>query len=198
MRGAARHRKNLSNARKHLLKQEAIAVANVEYLIGGRWRLARPVHRLAQEPGVAGILEVADRAGEAQGNAELAADRRPRGLCSTGCRRRSPLPPAAVLAPISSVAATADVLVVHPSTNISTVQELIAFLKSNPGTPAGHGGIGTGPNSNRAHKSRRIRSSIRHEPLRDGCRPVRVTDIRQTIPGLRLRSIDATRSNMAA
>jgi tripartite-type tricarboxylate transporter receptor subunit TctC len=35
--------------------------------------------------------------------------------------------------------------VVHPSTNISTVQELIAFLKSNPGTPAGHGGIGTGP-----------------------------------------------------
>jgi hypothetical protein len=27
---------------------------------------------------------------------------------------------------------------------------------------------------------------------------VRVTDIRQTIPGLRLRSIDATRSNMAA
>ena len=49
------------------------------------------------------------------------------------------------LAPISSVAATADVLVVHPSTNISTVQELIAFLKSNPSTPAGHGGIGTGP-----------------------------------------------------
>jgi tripartite-type tricarboxylate transporter receptor subunit TctC len=49
------------------------------------------------------------------------------------------------LAPISSVAATADVLVVHPSTNISTVQELIAFLKSNPGTPAGHGGIGTAP-----------------------------------------------------
>jgi tripartite-type tricarboxylate transporter receptor subunit TctC len=35
--------------------------------------------------------------------------------------------------------------VVHPSTNISTVQELIAFLKSNPGTPAGHGGIGTAP-----------------------------------------------------
>ena len=55
-----------------------------------------------------------------------------------------------------------------------------------------------GWNSNRAHKSQRIRSSIRHEPLRDGCRPVRVTDIRQTIPGLRLRSIDATRSNMAA
>jgi hypothetical protein len=49
-----------------------------------------------------------------------------------------------------------------------------------------------GWNSNRAHKSRPIRSSIRHEPLRDGCRPVRVTDIRQTIPGLRLRSIDAT------
>lgn len=49
------------------------------------------------------------------------------------------------LAPVSSVAAAADILVVHPSTNISTVQELIAFLKSKPGTPAGHGGIGTTP-----------------------------------------------------
>src|SRR5437588_486617 len=37
------------------------------------------------------------------------------------------------------------VLVVHPSTPAASVQELIAFLKSKPGTPAGHAGIGTTP-----------------------------------------------------
>lgn len=47
--------------------------------------------------------------------------------------------------PISSVAAAADVLVVHPSTKAATVQELIALLRSNPATPAGHAGIGTTP-----------------------------------------------------
>lgn len=49
------------------------------------------------------------------------------------------------LAPISSVAAAADVLVVHPSVNAKNVQELVALLKSKPGTPAGHAGIGTTP-----------------------------------------------------
>jgi tripartite-type tricarboxylate transporter receptor subunit TctC len=48
-------------------------------------------------------------------------------------------------APVSSVAAAADVLVVHPSTPVTSVQELIAFLKRKPGTPAGHAGIGTTP-----------------------------------------------------
>lgn len=47
--------------------------------------------------------------------------------------------------PISSVAAAADVLVVHPSTNAATVQELIALLKRKPGMPAGHAGVGTTP-----------------------------------------------------
>ncbi len=47
--------------------------------------------------------------------------------------------------PISSVAAAADILVVHPTTNAKSVQELIALLKSKPGTPAGHAGIGTTP-----------------------------------------------------
>jgi tripartite-type tricarboxylate transporter receptor subunit TctC len=47
--------------------------------------------------------------------------------------------------PVSSVAAAADVLVVHPSIAAGSVQELIAFLKSRPGTPAGHAGIGTTP-----------------------------------------------------
>jgi tripartite-type tricarboxylate transporter receptor subunit TctC len=48
-------------------------------------------------------------------------------------------------APVSSVAAAADVLVVHPSTPAGSVQELIALLKSKPGTSAGHAGIGTTP-----------------------------------------------------
>lgn len=48
-------------------------------------------------------------------------------------------------APVSSVAAAPDVLVVHPSVPASSVTELIALLKSKPGTPAGHAGIGTTP-----------------------------------------------------
>jgi tripartite-type tricarboxylate transporter receptor subunit TctC len=48
-------------------------------------------------------------------------------------------------APVSSVAAAPDVLVVHPSFAPKTVGELIAALKANPGTPAGHAGIGTTP-----------------------------------------------------
>ena len=49
------------------------------------------------------------------------------------------------LAPVSSVAAAPDVLVVHPSTPANSVGELIGFLRSKPGTPAGHAGIGTTP-----------------------------------------------------
>src|SRR5438034_180038 len=49
------------------------------------------------------------------------------------------------LAPVSSVAAAPDVLVVHPSVAATSVQELIALLKAKPGTPAGHAGIGTTP-----------------------------------------------------
>jgi len=48
-------------------------------------------------------------------------------------------------APVSSVAAAPDVLVVHPSVSASTVADLIAMLKAKPGTPAGHAGIGTTP-----------------------------------------------------
>jgi tripartite-type tricarboxylate transporter receptor subunit TctC len=48
-------------------------------------------------------------------------------------------------APVSSVAAAPDVLVVHPATPAASVRELIAFLKSKPGTPAGHAGVGTTP-----------------------------------------------------
>jgi tripartite-type tricarboxylate transporter receptor subunit TctC len=46
---------------------------------------------------------------------------------------------------VSSVAAAPDVLVVHPSVEARSVQELIALLKAKPGTPAGHAGIGTTP-----------------------------------------------------
>ena len=48
-------------------------------------------------------------------------------------------------APVSSVAAAPDVLVVHPSISVSTVEDLIKMLKAKPGTPAGHAGIGTTP-----------------------------------------------------
>ena len=48
-------------------------------------------------------------------------------------------------APVSSVAAAPDVLVVHPSVAATSVAELVALLKSKPGTPAGHAGIGTTP-----------------------------------------------------
>ena len=49
------------------------------------------------------------------------------------------------LAPVSSVAAAPDILVVHPSVPAKTVTELVAMLKSKPGTPAGHAGVGTLP-----------------------------------------------------
>jgi len=48
-------------------------------------------------------------------------------------------------APVSSVAAAPDVLVVHPSFPPRSTSELIAALKAKPGTPAGHAGIGTTP-----------------------------------------------------
>ena len=48
-------------------------------------------------------------------------------------------------APVSSVAAAPDVLVVHPSIPATSVAELVALLKAKPGTPAGHAGIGTTP-----------------------------------------------------
>lgn len=47
--------------------------------------------------------------------------------------------------PISSVAAAPDILVVHPSVNAATVADLIAQIRSNPGMPAGHAGLGTTP-----------------------------------------------------
>ena len=49
------------------------------------------------------------------------------------------------LAPVSSIAAAPDVLVVHPSVAATSVRELIAELKAKPGTPAGHAGMGTTP-----------------------------------------------------
>lgn len=53
--------------------------------------------------------------------------------------------PLADLAPISSVAAAPDVLTVHPSVAAKNMQELIAFLKANPGTPVGYPGAGSTP-----------------------------------------------------
>src|SRR5262249_56412068 len=76
------------------------------------------------------------------------------------------------LAPISSVAAAADVLVVNPSTKATSVQELIALIKSNPGTLAGHAGTGTTP-----HLSLEIfRRMAGVEVLMGTCKGARLAD----------------------
>ena len=49
------------------------------------------------------------------------------------------------LAPVSTIASAAEVLVVHPSTKANSVRELITLVKNQPGMPAGHPGIGTTP-----------------------------------------------------
>jgi tripartite-type tricarboxylate transporter receptor subunit TctC len=49
------------------------------------------------------------------------------------------------LAPVSMVAIAPDILVVHPSSKITNVKDLISFLKANPGSAAAHAGIGTLP-----------------------------------------------------
>jgi len=49
------------------------------------------------------------------------------------------------LAPVSGVSVSPDMLLLPPSSPIRTVQELVAMLKANPGTPAGHSGVGTVP-----------------------------------------------------
>ena len=49
------------------------------------------------------------------------------------------------LAPVSGVSVSPDMLLVPPSSPIKTVPELVAMLKANPGTPAGHSGVGTVP-----------------------------------------------------
>jgi len=49
------------------------------------------------------------------------------------------------LGAVSGVSVAPDMLVLPPSSKIESVQELVAMLKANPGTPAGHSGIGTVP-----------------------------------------------------
>ena len=49
------------------------------------------------------------------------------------------------LGPVSGVSIAPDMLVLPPNSKIQTLQQLIAMLKANPGTPAGHSGIGTVP-----------------------------------------------------
>ena len=49
------------------------------------------------------------------------------------------------LAPVSSVAAAPDILVVNPSVPAKNIRELVAWLKSRPGTPIGHPGLGSTP-----------------------------------------------------
>ncbi len=71
--------------------------------------------------------------------------------------------------PISSVAAAADVLVVHPSTKATSVQELIALLRSNSATPAGHAGIGTTPHLSLEIFRRMAGIDVLMVPFKGGC-----------------------------
>lgn len=49
------------------------------------------------------------------------------------------------LTPVSMLAIAPDILVVHPSSKVTNVQELISYLKTNPGMAAAHAGTGTTP-----------------------------------------------------
>jgi tripartite-type tricarboxylate transporter receptor subunit TctC len=53
--------------------------------------------------------------------------------------------PLDALAPVSSVAAAPDILLVNSSVPAKTLRELIAWLKSKPGTPIAHPGLGSTP-----------------------------------------------------
>jgi len=49
------------------------------------------------------------------------------------------------LGPVSGVSIAPDMLVIPPNAERQNLQDLIAMLKANPGTPAGHSGVGTVP-----------------------------------------------------
>jgi tripartite-type tricarboxylate transporter receptor subunit TctC len=49
------------------------------------------------------------------------------------------------LTPVSMLVIAPDILVVHPSSKLTNVQELIGYLKSNQGLAAAHAGTGTTP-----------------------------------------------------
>lgn len=57
--------------------------------------------------------------------------------------RKLPYNPLSSFAPVAPLNASPLILVAHPSVNAKNVNELIAVMKRNPGTPMGNSGVGT-------------------------------------------------------
>jgi len=78
-----------------------------------------------------------------------------------------PFDPVADFAPVSLVASTPNILVVHPSTPVRTVRELIALAKAKPGT-LNFASAGVGSSSHLAGELFRIlaRAEIVHVPYK--------------------------------
>lgn len=72
------------------------------------------------------------------------------------------------LAPVSSVAAAPDVLVVHPSVPAQSLAELLALLKQKPGLFAGHAGIGTTPHLSLEVFRRMSNAEVTSVPFKGG------------------------------
>src|SRR5262249_6168803 len=71
--------------------------------------------------------------------------------------------------PIAVVAATSNILVVHPSVPAKSVQELVAHAKANPGkTNFSSGGIGTLPHLIGEYFKARAGADVVHVPYRGG------------------------------
>jgi tripartite-type tricarboxylate transporter receptor subunit TctC len=71
--------------------------------------------------------------------------------------------------PIAPVAATSNVLVVHPSVSVRSVQELVAYAKANPGKiNFSSGGIGTLPHLIGEYFKARAGIDVVHVPYRGG------------------------------
>src|SRR2546423_86521 len=74
----------------------------------------------------------------------------------------------ALTVPVTKVASAPLALVVHPSIPATTVSELIAFLKANPGTPYASSGTG-GPQHLAAEHFRMVTgTSMVHVPYKGG------------------------------
>src|SRR5438132_8060324 len=78
-----------------------------------------------------------------------------------------PYDPVADFAPVSLVASTPNILVVHPSTQARTVKEVVALVKANPGT-LNFASAGVGSSSHLAGELFRIRAGaeIVHVPYK--------------------------------
>src|SRR5215210_535971 len=81
--------------------------------------------------------------------------------------RNIPYDPRKDLAPITQVVATPNILTVHPDVPATTVAELIAYVKANPGKlNYGHGGIGFSTHLAGQVFKLAVNTDIQHVPFR--------------------------------